>query len=311
MLSINAATEPAGLPSEIRTVGDAVRFATSRFARAGLHFGHGTDNAGDEAHALVMQTLALPFAVPDYIYAAALTAEERAQLAQSVHRRAVGREPLPYVTGRAYFCGLEFAVDPRVLIPRSPIGELIEARFDPYVALPEGARVLDMCTGGGCLAIATAVWHEDVTVDAVDIDADALEVASDNVQRHGVADRVNLIQSDGFEAVPADRHYDLIIANPPYVPSASMATLPKEYAHEPSLALAAGDDGLDLVRHLLRAAPAHLAHDGALLMEVGEAAAALIDAVGPLPLVWCEFSRGGDGVFVVDAASLNAARDAK
>ncbi len=305
-----ASTNASNLPDELRTVGDVVRYGASRFARAGLHFGHGTDNAGDEAHALVMQVLSLPFAVPDYVYNAALTEAERRRLAQCIERRANGREPLPYITGRAYFCGLEFAVDRRVLIPRSPIAELIEARFDPYAALPEGARVLDMCTGGGCIAIATAVWHDDVVVDAVDIDAGALEVAADNVARHGVADRVNLIQSDGFANVPGDRHYDLIVANPPYVPTASMQALPAEYTHEPSLALAAGDDGLGVVRQLLRDAPAHLAADGALLMEVGEAAAALMAAVGPLPLIWCEFARGGDGVFVIDAASLNAARAA-
>ncbi|MEO1573648.1 MAG: 50S ribosomal protein L3 N(5)-glutamine methyltransferase, partial [Pseudomonadota bacterium] len=266
------------------------------------------DNAGDEAHALVMLTLSLPFEVPAYVYAAALTAPERDRLAKRLHRRIHDRVPLPYVTGQAFFCGLPFSVDPRVLIPRSPIAELIESRFDPYVALPEGARVLDMCTGGGCLAIAAAVWHPDITVDAVDIDSGALAVARDNVARHDVADRVNLVQSDGFGAVPKDRRYDLIIANPPYVPTSSMATLPAEYTHEPSLALEAGSDGLDLARQLMREAPSFLAPDGALLMEVGEAAAALIEDTGPLPLVWCEFERGGDGVFVVDAASLNAAR---
>lgn len=306
MSPINA----VALPPEIRTVGDAVRFATTRFGEENLFYGHGTDNAGDEAHALVMLTLSLPFEVPPYVYNAALTAAERNRLAECLHRRIHDRVPLPYITGEAFFCGLGFRVDERVLIPRSPIAELIQSRFDPYVALPNGARVLDMCTGGGCLAIAAAVWHPDITVDAVDIDRGALEVARDNVARHDVADRVRLIQSDGFDAVPADRRYDLIIANPPYVPTSSMATLPVEYTHEPSLALEAGRDGLDLVRQLMRRAPEYLARDGALLMEVGEAAAALIEDVGPLPLVWCEFERGGDGVFVVDAASLIAARAA-
>ena len=305
MTSQNAPT----LPCELLTVGDVVRYATTCFAQAGLHFGHGTDNAGDEAFALVMQTLSLPFDAPPYVYAARLTDAERTELARRLERRVTGREPLPYVTGEAYFCGLPFAADHRALIPRSPIGELVETRFDPYVALPEGARVLDMCTGGGCLAVACAVWHNDLTVDAVDIDTGALALARENVTRHAVEDRVRLIESDGFAALPVDGRYDLIIANPPYVPASSIEALPAEYTHEPLRALASGDDGLDLVRRLMREAAGYLQPDGAMLMEVGESAAALIAEVGPLPLVWCEFARGGDGVFLVEAAALRAATE--
>ncbi|MEM6640454.1 MAG: 50S ribosomal protein L3 N(5)-glutamine methyltransferase [Pseudomonadota bacterium] len=293
------------LPDEIRTVGDAVRYMTSRFYGAGLWFGHGTDNAGDEANALVMQSLGLPFDSAPYVYAAALTEPERSLLAERMSRRIDQREPLAYITGRAWFCGLEFEVDPRVLIPRSPIGELIASRFDAYAALPDGARVLDMCTGGGCLAIACAVWHPDLEVDAVDVSSDALAVARANVARHTVEDRVRLIESDGYNALDDQRRYDLIIANPPYVPAKSIALLPAEYRHEPALALAAGADGLDLVRHLVRDAPRFLTENGVLLLEVGEAAAALEAWLAPFEPLWCDFERGGDGVLALDTAALN------
>ncbi|MFK7886687.1 MAG: 50S ribosomal protein L3 N(5)-glutamine methyltransferase [Gammaproteobacteria bacterium] len=294
------------LPSEIKTVGDAVRFATSRLAVTDAFFGHGTATAADEAHALVMQCLHLGFDVAPYVYAAALTAAEKVKLANWLERRIERREPLPYIVGEAWFTGLAFHVDPRVLIPRSPIGELIETRFDPWLALPDNARILDMCTGSACIAIACAVWLPDVTVHAVDNDADALAVAQTNVARHGVEERVELIHSDVFTAVESEAPYDLIIANPPYVPEVSMQTLPAEYAHEPRHALHADDDGLALAQRILRDAPRYLADDGVLMMEVGESAAALDAACAHLPFVWCEFERGGDGVLVIDKAGLAA-----
>ena len=292
------------LPAEICTVGDAVRFATSRLAASDVFFGHGTANAADEAHALVMQCLHLDFEVAPYVYAAALTVDERAQLARWLERRIEGREPLPYIAGQAWFTGLAFEVDPRVLIPRSPIGELIETRFDPWMALPDGARILDMCTGSGCIAIACAVWLDDVSVDAVDNDPAALDVARANAARHAVEDRVRVLESDVFEALTDTPSYDLIIANPPYVPDTSMAQLPAEYKHEPRQALRADQDGLALAHRILREAPEFLAEDGVLLMEVGESASAIAAAYEHLPFIWCEFERGGDGVLVIDKAGL-------
>ncbi|MFK8015538.1 MAG: 50S ribosomal protein L3 N(5)-glutamine methyltransferase [Gammaproteobacteria bacterium] len=293
-------------PSELLTVGDWVRFGTSRFAHAQLHFGHGTDNAADEAHALVMHTLGLSFSPPAYVYAAALTAAERTALGELIHRRVSERLPLPYLLGSAWFCGLEFQVDERVLIPRSPIGELIEARFEPWAVVPPGGRVLDMCTGSGCIAIACAAWLDDVSVDAVDLDAGALAVARANVAQHQMQHQVRVLESDLYAALDGQR-YDLIVANPPYVPSSSMAKLPAEYAHEPSFALLAADDGLQLVATLLRDAHRHLTDDGVLLMEVGESAEAFAQRYPELPVMWCEFERGGDGVFAIDARALRDA----
>jgi len=290
-------------PPELTTVADWIRFATSRFAAASLHYGHGTASASDEAHALVMQVLGLGFAPAAYVYQATLTATEREHLASLIERRIAERIPLPYLLGSAWFCGLEFTVDPRVLIPRSPIAELIETRFEPWAALAPGARILDMCTGSGCIAIACALWLDDVTVDAVDLDDDALAVAGANVARHAVSDRVTLHRSDLFSALDG-RRYDLIVANPPYVPPASIEHLPPEYAHEPTVALRADDDGLALVHRLIAAAVHHLTDDGVLIVEVGESADSFVEAYPSLPVMWCEFERGGDGVFALNASAL-------
>lgn len=289
--------------ADLHTVADWVRFAATSFARAGLHFGHGTATAADEARALVWHELALDFDAPDYFYAARVTASERERLLDAVRRRVTERLPLPYLTGEAWFCGLSFEIDPRALIPRSPIGELIEARFEPWLRKTRGARILDMCTGSGCIAVAAAVYLDDARVDAADIDADALALAASNVARHGVGDAVSLYRSDLFEALPAAR-YDLIVCNPPYVPDASMASLPPEYRHEPAAALRADDGGLAIVARLLRAAPHYLADDGVLVLEVGESAARFEATWPALPVTWCEFERGGEGVMVIEAEAL-------
>ena len=295
------------IPPELQSIADWVRYATSRFAHAELFFGHGTDNPADEAHALVMHTLGLPFAPPNYVYPARLTEAECERLHSLIERRIDERLPLPYLLGRAWFCGMEFEVDARVLIPRSPIGELIEAGFAPWAALPPGGRVLDMCTGSGCIAIACAAWLDDISVDAVDIDDDALMVARANVARHQMQDVVRVMASDLYSALNNER-YNLIIANPPYVPATSMLTLPPEYAHEPAAALVADEDGLALVHALLCDASNHLTEDGVLIMEVGESADAFIARYPTLPILWCEFERGGDGVFAINAQALRDAQ---
>ncbi len=299
------APESAPAPTALPTVGDWIRIAASRFNEAGLHFGHGTANAADEACALVFHALHLDFDSPGYFFACHVTPDEGRRIEGLIQRRVTERRPLPYLTGEAWFCGLPFDVDERVLIPRSPIAELIESGFEPWLGRSRGARVLDLCTGSGCIAIACALHLEDALVDAADIDVDALEVARANVERHALADRVRVVQSDLFAGLDG-RVYDLIVCNPPYVAAASLAQLPAEYGHEPRGALLADDDGLAFVHRLIAEASRHLADDGALVVEVGESAAAFEAAYPDLPVSWCEFERGGEGVFAIEAAALPA-----
>lgn len=293
----------------LRTVMDLIRWGASRFSEAGLHFGHGTDNAVDEAAHLTLHALHLPANLPAALYGAALTDDEVRRVVALLERRVTERKPAAYLTGDAWFCGLPFHVDERVLIPRSPIAEMIGDRFEPWLD-PDGVeRILDLCTGSGCIAVACAYAFPEATVDASDVSADALEVAQRNVERHRVGDRVTLMRSDLFSAHDGDA-YDLIVTNPPYVDAAEMAALPDEFRHEPRLGLTAGGDGLDVVLRILRDAPEHLTEDGLLVCEVGASAPALDALLPELPLSWVEFERGGDGVFVIDAAGLRAHRDA-
>jgi protein-(glutamine-N5) methyltransferase, ribosomal protein L3-specific len=292
--------------SGLRTVRDFIRWGASRFAEAGLVFGHGTDNALDEAAALVLHALHLPPDLPAAWFGAALTRDEREAVAALLRRRIEERLPAAYLTGEAWFAGIPFQVDPRVLIPRSPIAELIEHGFEPWAAGIEVRRILDLGTGSGCIGIACALAFPGAEVDLADVSAEALEVARANVARHGLEDRVRAVRSDGFEAL--DGTYDLIVSNPPYVSAAQMRALPPEHRHEPALALAAGPEGLDFALRILREAPARLRDPGLLVVEVGEAADALQARLPELPLIWPEFARGGDGVFVIDSAQLRAHR---
>lgn len=291
----------------LSTPRDLIRWGASRFHAAGLCFGHGTDNAFDEAAQLVLHALHLPPDLPEVYLGACLLPGERRAAIELLQRRVDERVPAPYLTGEAWFAGLPFTVDRRVLIPRSPIAELIEQRFQPWLGEREPRRILDLCTGSGCIAVACALAFEDAAVDATDLSEDALIVARANVARHGLEDRVEVIQSDLFAAL-AGRHYDVIVSNPPYVDAPEMTALPREYAHEPALALAGGDDGLDLVMRMLRGAPDHLTDDGLLVVEVGNSARHLVEHVADLPLNWIEFERGGSGVFAVYADELAAWR---
>lgn len=288
---------------QLQTVRDFIRLGASLFNRAGLYFGHGTDNALDEAVWLVLHALHLPPDLPAEYFDTRLTEAEKREVMALLKRRVEERLPAPYLTQSAWFAGLEFYVDERVLVPRSPVAELIEQGFSPWVEHERVNRVLDLCTGGGCIAVACALAFPQATVDASDLSAVALKVAEINVDRHHLQDQIELICSDLFENLQG-RRYDIIISNPPYVDGSDMATLPAEFRHEPELALAAGDDGLDVVRRILEQAPRYLNPGGILVVEVGNSEQALVDAFPEIPFVWLEFERGGDGVFLLTREQL-------
>lgn len=287
----------------LQTLRDWIRWGASRFRQAGLFFGHGTDSALDEAAALVLHTLHLPYDLPFTYFDAVLLPEERRRIAALIERRVVERKPLAYLLREAQFAGLSFYVDERVLVPRSPIAELIEERFVPWVD-PDGVRaVLDLCTGSACIAIACAHAFPDAVVDATDISPDALAVARVNVERHDLTDRVRLIRADLFDGL-GEAKYDLIVSNPPYVARPEWQSLPAEYHAEPRLGLESGADGLDATRRILAESLQHLNPGGALIVEVGNSAAALEEAFPEVPFCWLEFSRGGEGVFALTAEQL-------
>jgi ribosomal protein L3 glutamine methyltransferase len=285
------------------SIQDYVRWGASRFNAAGLFFGHGTDNAIDEATQLVLHSLHLPPDLPASYRESRLTYEERAAILDLFERRIGERKPAAYLTGRAWFAGLELEVDENVLVPRSPLAELVEAGFDPWMDPASVTRVLDLCAGCGCIGIAAAVYLPDAEVDLVDVSPAALAVATRNVSLHGLEDRVRVIESDLFAAL-GGREYDVIVCNPPYVSVAELESLPPEYQREPRLALVAGESGLDLVLHILRDAPGFLADDGVLVVEVGSTAAGLEQRFPDLPFLWLEFERGGEGVFLMNRRQL-------
>ncbi|PJC85420.1 50S ribosomal protein L3 N(5)-glutamine methyltransferase [Vibrio sp. HA2012] len=288
--------------AELRTLQDMIRWAVSRFNAAGLFYGHGTDNAWDEAVQLILPTLHLPIDVPPHILNSRLISTERQRIAERVVRRINERIPTAYLTNKAWFCGLEFFVDERVLVPRSPIGELIEARFQPWL-VQEPQRIMDLCTGSGCIAIACAHAFPEAEVDAVDISEGALAVAEQNIQDHGMEQQVFPIRSNLFMDLPKDQ-YDLIVTNPPYVDEEDMNSLPDEFTHEPELGLAAGTDGLKLVRRILANAPDYLADKGILICEVGNSMVHMMDQYPQIPFTWIEFENGGHGVFMLTKEQL-------
>jgi ribosomal protein L3 glutamine methyltransferase len=287
------------MSSELATIIDFIRFGASRFSAAGLTFGHSYDNALDEATQLVLHALHLPHDLPPAYGAAKLTAEERSAVLALFRRRIEERKPAAYLTGEAWFAGLSFKSDPRALVPRSPIAELIEAHFEPWLNARPVARALDLCTGSGCIAIAMAVHAHDWQVDAIDVSDDALALARENVERFHVGNRVRLLKSNLFEKLAGER-YDLIVSNPPYVTDDETDALPQEYSHEPELGLRAGHDGLDIALRILAEAPDHLEEEGLLVVEVGEAEHALAALLPQIPFAWVEFKVGQMGVFVLE-----------
>jgi ribosomal protein L3 glutamine methyltransferase len=289
------------IPTELESIRDWLRYAVSRFQAANLSYGHGTDNAYDEAVFLVLATLRLPLDQLDPFLDARLMGTERATMHQVIERRVVDRVPVSYLTHQAWLGNFKFYVDERVVIPRSFIAELLQQRLSPWVTDPDRiSTALDLCTGSGCLAILVADAFPNADIDAVDISADALAVAQHNVAEYGLQDRINLVRSDLFHNVNSeDKTYDLIISNPPYVTQAAMAELPPEFRHEPDIALAAGEDGLEAINQIVNGSRAYLNVGGILLVEAGHNRE-LVEAAFPhLPFTWLVTPSTEDKVFLL------------
>lgn len=295
-------------PDDLITIQDLIRWGASRFGTAKLCYGHGTDNAIDEAVMLVLGALHLEPNLPDSYRTCRLTPQERARLAELIERRITEHVPVAYLTGRAWFAGLELAVGPQVLIPRSPIAELVEVGFEPWIDADRVLRVLDLCAGSGCIGIAAAAYLPEAEVDLADVSPAALALARENVARHGLTDRVRVLESDLFAALGGER-YDVIVSNPPYVPAGDLAELPPEYRHEPRIGLDGGLDGLDLALRILAGASAHLSDGGILVLEVGSVAPELEQRLPGCAFTWIDFERGGEGVLLLTRDQLAACSD--
>ena len=293
--------------TELETIRDYIRYAISRFQESGLYYGHGTDNVRDEAYCLIWHCLHLPHSISSEMLDARLLPREREAIYKLVQRRVQERIPLAYLTNEAWFAELPFYVDERVLVPRSPIAELIENHFQPWIDADRVNSILDLCTGSGCIAIACAKAFPEAKVDASDLSPDALAVAKKNALRHHVENQVILHESDLFHSLK-NKKYDIIVSNPPYVSAEEMTTLPSEYNHEPALGLVSGSLGLDCALRILKEAEQHLNPQGILIVEVGNSEEALSLELPSLPFTWLEFQRGGGGVFLLTAEQLHEHR---
>jgi len=280
-----------------------IDWALEQFEASDLYYGHGTDNAYDEAVFMVLRSLDIPFDVADKLLNHPLDASAIDKVVALINERIRTRKPAAYLLNEAWFAGLPFFVNEHVLVPRSPFAELIAEQFSPWCDADNVKSILDIGTGSGCIAIASALAFPDAKVDAVDISADALAVARRNIERHELQQRVTLFQSDLFDEIK-DRQYDLIIANPPYVDDEDMAALPAEYQHEPVVGLHAGQDGLDIVKRILESAADHLTERGVIAVEVGNSQHALSEQYPDVPFLWLEFEHGGEGVFLLTREEL-------
>lgn len=289
--------------TKFETIRDLLRFGMTEFNHRGLFFGHGTENAWDEAVYLLAHALHIPPDIDISIAGAKLTKFERELVLNLFLRRIKERIPAAYLTNEAWFAGYNFYVDNRVLIPRSPIAELIKKQFSPWIEFEKVQRILDIGTGSGCIAIAAAYAFPDAAVDASDISVDALEIAELNVFDHHMQSRIRLFVSDVFSTIP-NKKYDIIISNPPYVSVAEINELPMEYQHEPRLALHGGKDGLKIVEKILHGAARYLSPHGILVVEVGNSDILVKKKFANLPLIWLEFENGGGGVFLITAEDL-------
>ncbi len=290
--------------SQLHTIRDLLRFAVSQFSKAGLHFGHGSANAYDEAAYLILKTLYLPLDQLEPFLDARVTDSERKQVLEMIERRVTDRIPAAYLIHEAWLGDFSFYVDERVIIPRSFIAELLQTQLSPWITEPDHVTAaLDLCTGSGCLAILMAHAFENVQIDAADISTQALAVALKNVQDYRLEQRIDLIESDLFSALHGKR-YDLIISNPPYVNAESMLELPQEYRHEPENALASGLDGLDATCQILQQAARHLTDDGILVVEIGHNRAELEQTYPKVPFTWLETSSGDEFVFLLQREQL-------
>ncbi len=294
------------MSAQTHTIGSMLEYGEQLFQHNKIYFGHGTDNAWDEAVYLLSAVLNLPPEADRSLLSQQLSEAEQAQIEALFQRRVKQRVPAPYITQQAWFCSLPFYVDQRVIVPRSPIAELIYNQFQPWCPTTPN-KILDLCTGSGCIGIACAYAFEQAQVWLSDISSDALEVAEINIEKHDLTTRVTAIESDLFSAFDAQakNSFDLIVCNPPYVDAQDMAQMPAEYGHEPELALASGDDGLDFTRRLLREAPNYLSSQGVLIVEVGNSAEALERAFPDVPFTWLEFTQGDDGVFMLTSTQLH------
>lgn len=301
---ITVTHEYTQLTDDLFSIADWQRYITSALNGADVYFGHGAADGWEEGLLLLSAVTSLSFQELNECRSCRLTTDEKLQLVALVNRRIRDKIPAAYLVHKAWFADLPFYVDERVLVPRSPIAELIQQHFAPWIS-EEPARILDLCTGSGCIAIACAYAFADAEVDAVDISADALEVARMNIEEHGLSERVEAIESDGLDALTG-KIYDLIVTNPPYVDAEDMSDLPDEYHHEPELGLAAGHDGLDLVRRILRDAPEHLSANGILVCEVGNSMVHMMEEWPEVPFIWLDFENGGTGVFVINREQLVA-----
>ncbi len=299
-------TLQAEASENLHTLGDFLRFAVSKGRAANLYCGHGTTSIWDDMAALILGGLSLPMDIPEWIWNTRLLPHEKRTLLTQCIRRIEERIPVPYLTHEAWFAGIPFYVDERVLIPRSPFAEIIQAQFEPWIAGDSIGSVLEIGTGSGCMAIATALAIPHAKIYAVDISEKALQVAKINVAKHDLTHQIHLLESDVFSALPPTQTFDLIISNPPYVDAEDMASLPDEYHHEPSLALAAGTMGLDVVHRILKDAAQHLNPQGVLMVEVGNSSGALVEAYPGLPFIWIELMQGDDGIFVLTREALLA-----